>query len=73
MCFYYVVSHSIVFFIHPFVIGRTKLVVMQPNVIQNLDPDFHVSATSEVRISEQVFHFFLEALLSAEITQCEEY
>lgn len=41
---------------------------MQPEVLQNVGPNFRVSATSEV--SEQVFHLFLEISLSAEIAQC---
>lgn len=41
---------------------------MQPEVLQNIGPNFHVSATSEV--SEQVFHLFLKVLLSAETAQC---
>lgn len=34
---------------------------MQPEVLQNIGPNFHVSATSEV--SEQVFHLFLKVLV----------
>lgn len=65
---YSIVSHLIVFLSLPFVIDRTILVVMQPEVLQNIGPNFHVSATSE--ISEQVFHLFLKVLLSAETAQC---
>lgn len=60
--FYSIVSNPIVF-----VLDRTVPVVMQPEVLQNLGPNFHVSAMSEG--SEQVFHLFLEVLLSAEIAQ----
>ena len=45
---YSVGSHLIVFLSIPFVTDRTILVVMQPEVLQNVGPNFRVSATPEV-------------------------